>query len=67
MIKCNLRGLMARNNVNIQTVADTTGISRTTISALCNGYSRGVHLDTLDKLCLLFDCTVGDILEYRKE
>jgi putative transcriptional regulator len=70
MIQSNLRVLMAKHKVNIQDVADVTGLSRTTVSALCRGYfhgTKGVHIDTLDKLCLLFDCNVGDILEYRKE
>lgn len=52
MLKFALRRYMDSNNLTIQTVADRTGISRTTISAFYNNKSQGIQFDTLNKLIL---------------
>ncbi|REH87156.1 XRE family transcriptional regulator [Staphylococcus felis] len=53
---------MAEHNYSIQYVHTETGLSRTTISNLYNGYSDGIKFDTLGKLCDLFKCTPNDLL-----
>lgn len=62
IITSKLRLLMAEHNYSIQHVHSETGLSRTTISNLYNGYSDGIKFDTLGKLCDLFNCTPNDLL-----
>lgn len=67
MIKSNLPILMAQNGCrSISKVSKTTGISRTTLTAIYYGTCKGVQYDTLDKLCAFFDCQIGDILVYSQ-
>lgn len=50
--------------INLQEVADATGIHRTTLSKLQNPTGHNTSTDNLDKLCKYFDCEVGDIACY---
>ncbi len=61
MIEKNLRVLMAESNLNIQEVSNKTGLSRTTISNLVNGYSKGIQFDTITKLCEVLKCKPTDL------
>lgn len=51
MIESNLSVLLAERNLRISKVSSDTGISRTTLTALCNDYTGGIKFDTLDVLC----------------
>lgn len=66
MISRNLRVLMAERNVNIQDVADSTLLSRTTISGLVNGKVNGVHFKTLLALSEYFNVPVSDLFKELK-
>lgn len=67
MIKCNLSKLMGIHKMNIQDVHQETKLSRTTISNLYHESASQIHFETIDKLCKLFNCQPGDILEYLPE
>ena len=41
------------------------GISNSTLTRLRRNES--VNTETIDKLCRILECDVGDIMEYRKE
>ena len=66
-IVCNLPVLMAKRRLNIQDVCDRTGLARTTVSMLYNGKGKAISYGTIEALCRLFDCSVGDLLEYVPE
>ena len=59
-----LHELMGRKRFNIQDVHDKTGLARSTISAIYNGSTTRIESDTLNRLCELFQCQPGDIMEY---
>ena len=65
-IKNRLSVLMGERKYNIQAVIDRTGIDRTTISNMYHDKLKRVDLNTLDRLCELFDCEPGDILKRVK-
>jgi putative transcriptional regulator len=65
-IRCKLSTLMGQNRYNIQDVYEKTGLSRATISNLYHDKMQRIDYETLSKLCKLFDCTVGDLLEHYK-
>ena len=66
-IKCKLSTLMGENRYNMGYVHEKTGLSRTTISNLYHDRMERIDYVTLSKLCELFNCPVGDILEHHKE
>lgn len=63
MIKCHLARLMGERKMKIMDVARETGLNRNTITLLYKETAKKVDLDTIDKLCDLFDCEVGVLFE----
>lgn len=66
-IHCKLSSLMGEKRYNIQDVYEKTGLSRGTISNLYHDKMQRIDYETLSKLCQLFNCSVGEILEYSEE
>jgi len=55
---------MGERKLNIADVARETGLNRNTITLLYKETATRVDLDTVEKLCELFDCDVGELMEY---
>jgi len=64
MIRCHLSRLMGEQKMNIADVARETDLHRNTITLLYKETGTRVDLDAIDQLCRLFDCQVGDLLEF---
>lgn len=64
MIRCHLSTLMGREKLRIADVARLTGLNRSTVTALYNETATRVDLDAIDKLCVLFRCSMADLFEY---
>lgn len=65
MVKCHLSTLMGAKKMNIADVASATGLHRNTVSAFYHEKAERIELAALEKLCILFECKVGEILEYQ--
>ncbi|EKO3501769.1 XRE family transcriptional regulator [Vibrio parahaemolyticus] len=63
MIKCHLARLMGERKLRIADVIRETGLSRNTVTLLYKETAQKVDLETIDKLCVLFNCQVGELLE----
>ncbi|MCP4586401.1 helix-turn-helix transcriptional regulator [Pseudoalteromonas sp.] len=63
MIKCNLARLMGERKMKIMDVARETGLHRNTITLLYKETAQRIDLEAIDKLCDLFECEVGELLE----
>lgn len=37
------------------------------LSHLMNNETKAIHFDTLEKLCNLFECEIGELVEIRKD
>ena len=66
-IRCRLSTLMGEKRYNIQAVHDKTGLARSAISKLYHDKTNRIDYETLSRLCELFQCETGDIIEYYKE
>ena len=64
MVRCHLSRLMGEHKLKIIDVARETGLHRNTITLLYKETATRVDMETIDKLCKLFDCQVGDLFEY---
>ena len=64
MIKCHLSRLMGEKKMKIADVARETGLHRNTITLLYDETAARVELETIEQLCRLFDCAVGDLFEF---
>ncbi|EOW2079328.1 helix-turn-helix domain-containing protein [Vibrio mimicus] len=67
MIKCNLARLMGERKLRIADVIRETGLSRNTVTLLYKETAQKVDLEAIDKLCVLFNCQVGALLEQSPE
>ncbi len=63
MIKCHLSRLMGEHKLKIADVARDTGLHRNTITLLYNETAARVDLEAMDKLCTLFNVSVGELFE----
>lgn len=63
MIKCHLSRMMGERKLKIADVARMTGLHRNTITLLYEETAARIDLDAIDKLCEVFGCRVGDLLE----
>jgi putative transcriptional regulator len=55
---------MGERKMKISDVARETGLNRSTIATLYKETAERVDLETISRLCKLFKCKVGDLLEY---
>jgi len=63
VIKCHLSRLMGERKMKVIDVARETGLHRNTITLLYNETAARVDIDAMDKLCALFNVSVGDLFE----
>ena len=64
MIVIKLDDLIWRNRTTAEDIAKVTGLGTTTISKLRNSKSCNISLNTIDKLCDYFNCSVSDLMEH---
>lgn len=64
MIRYHLARMMGEHKMRITDAARETGLSsRTTVTLLYKETIQKVDLEAIEQICILFDCTVGDLLE----
>ena len=66
MINNKFSVLLGERLIKITEVSDRTGVSRTTLTNLYYKRSKFISFDVLNKLCEFFDCSVEDIIEFKK-
>lgn len=64
MIKCHLSRMMGEHKMKIADVARDTGLHRNTVTLLYNETATRVDLESIDNLCKLFNCKVGELFEF---
>lgn len=64
MIRCHLSRLMGERKMKIADVARATKLNRNTVTLLYNETATRLDLESIEKLCVLFKCEVGDLLEF---
>lgn len=64
MVYCNLAVLLAERRLKISALSADTGISRTTLTALCQNAGKGVQLDTINSLCMYLNVSVGELFTF---
>ncbi|MFC3034318.1 helix-turn-helix domain-containing protein [Pseudoalteromonas fenneropenaei] len=67
MIRCHLARMMGEHKMRIADVVRATGLSRATVTLMYKETAQKVDLEALERLCDLFNCSIGDMLEHTKE
>jgi len=63
VIRCNLSRLMGEKKMKVSDVERGTDLHRHKITALYKETAQKIDLDTIDKLCDFFECSVCELLE----
>ncbi len=66
MIKCHLSRIMGERKLKISDVAKEVDVNRGTITRLYQETAIRVEFEVLEKLCVYFDCEIGELLEVKK-
>jgi putative transcriptional regulator len=56
-----------RKRITLNQVSAATGISRATLTRIANVPGHNTSTDNIDALCRYFDCSPGDLIEYRED
>lgn len=67
MIVVNLDVMLAKRKMTLSELADAVGITLSNMSIFKTGKVRAVRISTLDTICRVLDCNVGDILDYQPD
>jgi putative transcriptional regulator len=67
MIRCHLSRLMGEHKMKVVDVARETDLHRNTITLLYNETATRVDLETIERLCRLFKCSVSDLFEFIED
>lgn len=67
MLKCNLSTLMGRERLTIAEVIRRTGLTRNAVATLYEERAKRIDLNTIARLCELFDCSVDELFEYTPD
>ena len=66
-IRINLDVVLAKKKMSVTELSEKVGITMANISILKNGKAKAIRFTTLDKICEVWECQPGDILEYTKD
>lgn len=66
-IKINLDIVLAKRKMTVTELSEKVGITMANMSILKTGKAKAIRFSTLEKICEVLDCQVGDIIVYEKE
>lgn len=66
-IRIDLDVMMARRKMRLNELADAVGITPQNLSVLKTGKARAIRFSTLEAICVVLDCSPGDILVYERD
>ena len=63
----NLDVMMAKRKISLNELSERVGITLANLSILKNNKAKAIRFSTLEAICKVLECDVGDILEYRND
>lgn len=63
----NIDVMLAKRKMSVTELSEKLDITMANVSILKNGKAKAIRLETLNKLCEIFECQPGELLEYRDE
>lgn len=67
MVHLQIQHLLNKNKKSKYWLVNQMGKSHQSVSNLMKEDLSGIHFDTLEQLCNIFDCEIGEIIEVKKE
>lgn len=66
-IVVNLDVIMLKRKISSGELAERIGITQANLSILKNSKAKAIRFSTLESICRVLDCQVGDILEFKED
>ena len=63
----NIDVMLAKRKMQSQELAEKIGITQANLSILKTGKAKALKISTLDAICKILDCQLGDLLEFRSQ
>jgi putative transcriptional regulator len=63
----NLDVMLAKRKLKLNAVAEQVGITPQNLSVLKSGRAKAIRFGTLEKLCEILQCQLGDLLAFEHE
>lgn len=57
--------VLARRNMSLTELSDKVGITIANLSILKTGKARAIRFSTLEAICEVLECEVGELIEYQ--
>lgn len=67
MIHLRIKELLSKSGKTKYWLTNQMGKSHQSVSNLMKEDLSAIHFDTLEQLCNIFDCEIGEIIEVKKE
>lgn len=67
MIQLNIKQILQNKSKTAYWLAKKTGISPNNIGKICNGETKNIRLDTMEKLCKALECEIEDLFLFTKD
>lgn len=67
MIHLKIQEMLDKHGRSKYWLTSKMGKSHRSVSNLMKEYLSGIHFDTLEQLCNIFNCEIGEIIELRNE
>lgn len=64
-IHCRLDDLLAERGMTLARLSELVGVTVVNLSVLKNDRARAIRYSTLEAICVVLDCEVGDLLVRR--
>lgn len=64
-IHCRLDALLAERGMTLARLSDLVGVTVVNLSVLKNDRARAIRYSTLEAICEVLDCEVGELLTRR--
>ena len=64
-IHCRLDELLAERGMTLARLSDLVGVTVVNLSVLKNDRARAIRYSTLEAICTVLDCEVGELLVRR--
>ncbi len=66
-VRIHLGRLLGERKMKMAELSRRTGISKNSLSDVYYEKVKAVRLDTLEKICEVLGCTVGELIEYQPD
>lgn len=67
MVKLRIKDILKEQNRTKYWLYKQLGLSYQNLSKIMNNETSGIRFETLDALCKILDCPIGDLFEYTPD